>query len=118
MVGWHGRHFLQTTLDGDVLPDAFVHDDGLLPHLHGNLEELFPKAHACEDMGDKDPFEDVSLETRGIKIGRAPEEESGKASSEKNMDAADKVEPVRVLHQRGEHHNPRPEKHDCRLLLI
>ena len=117
-MDWHGRQFPHTTLDGDVLPDAFMHDDGLLPHLHGNFEEIFPKAYACEDLSDKDPFEDMGLEAYGIRVGQAPEEKAGKTSHDRKDDAAKKEEFVKMLHQRGKHHDPRPEKNDFCLLSI
>ena len=111
-MDWHGRQFPHTTLDGDVLPDAFMHDDGLLPHLHGNFETIFPKAYACEDLSDEDPFEDVSLEACGIRIGRAPGEKAGKTSGEGKDDAAKKEEFVKMLHQRGKHDDPLPKAND------
>ena len=45
------RQFPIATLDGDVpdgefLPDAYVHDSSLLPHLHGDFEAIFPRARA------------------------------------------------------------------------
>jgi len=73
-VEWDGRRFPLATLDGDVLPDAFEHQIGLLPHLHDNLKELFPRAKACEDAGDEDPPGDDGLEKCGRAIGKAPEQ--------------------------------------------
>ena len=110
-MDWHGRQFPHTTLDGDVLPDAFVHDDGLLPHLHGNFEDIFPKAYACEDLNDEDPFEDISLEAYGTRLGRSPEENVGKTSLEdkKKEDAVEAKKIVTPPHPRGKHHDPRPE---------
>jgi hypothetical protein len=43
MIEWHGRQFPVSMLDGAALPDAFVHEAGLLPHLHEDLAEIFPK---------------------------------------------------------------------------
>ena len=73
-LNWDGRQFPIATLDGDVLPDAYVHQDGLLPHLHENLEDVFPRAKACEGAGDEDPPEDLSLEDFGTQLGKAPEQ--------------------------------------------
>jgi hypothetical protein len=73
-IEWDGRQFPISTLDGDVLPDAFVHREGLLPHLHEDLEDVFPKAKACKGAGDEDPPEDGSLEDFGTMLGKAPEQ--------------------------------------------
>jgi hypothetical protein len=83
MMDWGGRRFPLATLDGDVLPEAFVHSEGLLPHLHEGFEDLFPRAQACQDAGDVDPPGDDELEERGAAIGRAPEkkEETDKDGS-------------------------------------
>ena len=74
VVEWDGRKFPLATLDGDVLPDAFVHEQGLLPHLHENLRDLFPRAKACKDAGDQDPPGKDGLEERGTALGKAPEQ--------------------------------------------
>jgi hypothetical protein len=50
-----------------------MHRDGPLPHLHEDLEDVFPKAIACEDAGDLDPTGEDGLEERGAALGRAPE---------------------------------------------
>ena len=72
-MDWDGHRFPIATLDGDVLPDAFVHSEGLLPHLHEGLEKHFPRAKACEDAGDLDPPGEDELDERGAALGRAPE---------------------------------------------
>ena len=74
MVDYDGRRFPLATLDGDVLPDAFEHQDGLLPHLHDNWKDLFPRARACEEAGDEDPPGEDGLEEYGTAIGKAPEQ--------------------------------------------
>jgi len=73
-MDWGGRKFPIAILDGDVLLDAFVHREGLLPHLHQEFEELFTKAVACEDAGDLDPPSCDGLEEFGTAPGRAPEQ--------------------------------------------
>ena len=70
---WDGRQFPISSLDGIDLPDAFVHEEGLLPHLHENFAEIFPKAQACERQGDEDPADDTGLEELGTRLGMAPE---------------------------------------------
>ena len=39
-MDWDGRRFSISTLDGDVLPDAYVHQGGLLPQPHEKFEDL------------------------------------------------------------------------------
>ena len=72
-ISWQGRQFPTCTLDGDNLPEAYVHEEGLLPHLHLNFADLFPKAQACKHQGDVDPPEDAGLEEFGKQLGMAPE---------------------------------------------
>ena len=74
MTDWGGRKFPIATLDGDVLPDAYVHREGLLPYLHEELEDLFPKGVACQDAGDQDPPSCDGLEKYRTALGQAPEQ--------------------------------------------
>jgi hypothetical protein len=99
MLDWDGRQFPVSTLDGDVLPDAFMHHDGLLPHLHENFEDVFPRAKACEDAGDIDPLGEDGLEDFGTALGRAPEQ--------KKEAVAIKDE---ATYLRGKHYDSRPKK--------
>jgi hypothetical protein len=73
MIDWGGRQFPVSMLDGVALPEALVHTDGLLPHLHDNLAEIFPRARACKSQGDADPPEDRALEDFGAALGMEPE---------------------------------------------
>jgi hypothetical protein len=84
MIDWGGRQFPVSMLDGVALPDAFVHTNGLLPHLHDNLAEIFPRARACKSQGDADPPEDRALEDFGAALGMEPEKKkhAAKISSE------------------------------------
>jgi hypothetical protein len=99
MLDWDGRQFPVSTLDGDVLPDAFMHHAGLLPHLHENFEDVFPKAKACEDAGDVDPLGEDGLEDFGTALGRAPEQK-------KNAVAISDE----ATFLRGKHYDSRPKK--------
>ena len=76
LIDWGGRQFPVSMLDGVALPEAFVHEDGLLPHLHENLAEIFPRARACKGQGDEDPPEDRGLEDFGANFGMEPEREN------------------------------------------
>ena len=72
MPDWGGRKFPRCFLGWRRLPDAYVHREGLLPHLHEELEDLFPKAVACEDAGDQDPPSCDGLGKYGTALGQAP----------------------------------------------
>ena len=58
-----GRLFPSTEYEGMQVPDAYPHDPEILPHQHGNMEELFPRAfvpHAAgadELVSEPDPLE-------------------------------------------------------------
>ena len=71
---WHGRVFPKCqSVEGEAdLPEALPADEGLLPHLHKDWEDRFPRAFACEELEDKDPEEEGGLEARGKAIGVAP----------------------------------------------
>ena len=68
-VDWEGRVFEQALGCEEVLPEAYAARDGLLPHLHSDLHERFPKAVACTPTPDLDPPDDDRLEVRGRILG-------------------------------------------------
>ena len=69
---WGGRTFQADRSMGEiVLPEAFHTIEGVLPHMHSDLEERFPMATAGEDAGDVDPTEDERLERRGEALGKS-----------------------------------------------
>ena len=43
--------------------------DGVLPHLHSDLEQRFPKAEAGDALNDLDPEMDDTLEKHGMHVG-------------------------------------------------
>ena len=62
-------------VDGERVPEAYLHDERQLPHLvEGNLAELFPRAVAAPALLEQEELEDP-LEARGAALGRgeAPE---------------------------------------------
>jgi hypothetical protein len=66
---WHGRVFPRSS-DGDRdTPEALPAVDGVLPHLHEDCEDRFPRAVACIALKDDDPVDDEDLEDRGRAIG-------------------------------------------------
>ena len=99
MLDWDGRQFPISTLDGDVLPDAFVHRAGLLPHLHADMDDVFPKAQAFQGPGDVDPPGEDGPEEFGAALGKLPE---------KKKDAV--VIREDTIHTRGFPIGSRPEK--------
>ena len=50
-----GRDFPKVLYEGMEVPEAWSYNQTKLPHLQPDLEELFPKAVAAPDAGDRDP---------------------------------------------------------------
>jgi hypothetical protein len=70
IVTWEGRSFMADKSMGEmVLPEAFHTMSGVLPHLHDDLEERFPRAYAGPGARDEEPEEDRNLESRGEALG-------------------------------------------------
>ena len=66
---WHGRVFPRSA-DGDRdTPEALPACEGVLPHLHEDGEDRFPRAVACNALEDPDPEDERGLEDRGKAIG-------------------------------------------------
>ena len=71
LVDWQDKRFSADRSMGEmVLPEAFHCVAGVLPHLHDDFEQRFPKAEAAEDLCDVDPIMDSSLEARGASLGQ------------------------------------------------
>ena len=72
VVTWRGRVFRtdKAKSDAETLPEAFPTENGLLPHLHSDLEERFPRALAGPGAGDEEPEENRELEKRGEALGK------------------------------------------------
>ena len=72
VMTWEGRLFRVDRTGGseEELPQAFPTVNGLLPHLHDDLEDRFPKATAGPGAGDEEPSEDQELERRGETLGK------------------------------------------------
>ena len=57
-------------VEGELVPEAYMHDPSILPHHYGDaVPKMFPRAHAAEAPGDVDPPADDSLWQRGLEIG-------------------------------------------------
>ena len=52
------------------VPEAWPAKEGLLPHLHEDSEDRFPRAVTCDELEDKDPEGDEGLELRGAALGQ------------------------------------------------
>ena len=88
-IEWDGRRFPAVEHEGEPVAEALPQRPGILPHMHEDMEERFPKAKACEALADDDPIEHGGLEARGVQIGRQ-----------------------KSMKERGGHKDPRPKKHD------
>ena len=71
LMDWDGRRF---PVGGDGgqggVPEAFRCEEGVLPHMHQDVELRFPKAIAGEALEDMDPPDNSSLEERGTRRGK------------------------------------------------
>ena len=57
-------------VDGVKVPEAWLHDERVLPHcVSGSLEATFPRAVACKELEEVAEVPDAT-EVRGMKIGR------------------------------------------------
>ena len=72
VVAWHGRTFPAVLEQGELLPEAYLHDTKLLPHLHSNYEFIFPAAVAADERLEMELPEDDRLEARGRQLGVNP----------------------------------------------
>ena len=66
-----GYHYPTTTYDGEVVLEAYLHDDRLLPRQVPNLERFFPKATAPPELEERGEPEDW-LEQKGLAAAGVP----------------------------------------------
>ncbi len=57
--------------EGEFVVDAYAHTHDILPHLHRELENLFPRAVAKEQEKEGEDASPCGLEVRGEALGRA-----------------------------------------------
>jgi hypothetical protein len=102
VVTWQGRLFRadRAASGEEVLPEAFPTVNGLLPHLHDDLEDRFPRALAGPDAGDEEPEEDQELEKRGEELGK------GKARFEKTKTRVARPDPERCVQRETRRQDP------------
>ena len=74
----HGHLYPAVEWEGELVPEAYLHDDRVLPHqVQGDLDKLFPRLTACdertEDLEGGDWLEDRGLEQAHAGADRAAE---------------------------------------------
>ena len=71
LIDWDGRRFpVGSGVEEVAVPEAFRCEEGVLPHMHRDVEERFPRAIAGEALQDVDPPNDDSLEKYGERLGK------------------------------------------------
>ena len=70
LVEHDGHRFPTVEYDGERVVEALPLRPNLLPHLHEDLEERFPRARACEALDEDDALSHDGLETRGVQLGK------------------------------------------------
>lgn len=67
----HGRVFPCIEYEGQQVPEAYGHDESILPHQHEDLEEPVPRAHVPVAADADETFSEPDrLEHRGAALGR------------------------------------------------
>ena len=69
LMQWDDRLFPFTEVDGELIPEAYPAREGLLPHMHADMYERFPRALSAGEPDDPDPDANDFLEKRGHDIG-------------------------------------------------
>ena len=65
-----GHRYPGVWVEGELVPEARLHDQEYLPHEYGNdLDQMFPRAHAVASPGDEDLRPHDQLPEGGLKIG-------------------------------------------------
>ena len=66
-----GQEFPAMEYEGEFVVEAFIHEHDKLPHLHSNLEKLFPKAVASAEEREAEDVTPCGFERRGEELGKA-----------------------------------------------
>ena len=64
------RMFPAIEYEGEFVAEAFLHNHDELPHLHANLNELFPRAVAKEEETEGEDTTPCGFEERGEALGK------------------------------------------------
>ena len=65
------RTFPAVEYEGEFVAEAYLHDHDNLPHLHANLDALFPRAVASEEEREAEDVTPCTFESRGEALGKA-----------------------------------------------
>ena len=57
--------------EGEFVVEAFSYEHDRLPHLHKDLEELFPRAVASREEKEAEDVTPCTFERRGEELGKA-----------------------------------------------
>ena len=69
-IDHEGRQFPAVEHEGEFVVEAYAHQHDTLPHLHANLEALFPKAVAEQEEEETEDVEPCTFEKRGERLGK------------------------------------------------
>ena len=84
---WEGRVFPCAATGGDAeVPEALPAIEGLLPHLHTDWRDRFPRAVACGELEECEPESDDQLEKRGVQCGKSSRKEPEQTEAWKDKD--------------------------------
>ena len=65
------KTFLAVEYEGEFVVEAYAHTHDLLPHLHRDMESLFPRAVAKEEEKEGEDATPCGFEVRGEALGKA-----------------------------------------------
>ena len=83
-----GMRYPGVWVDEMLVAEAYVHDENLLPHMHGDaLDKTFPRAQAAEGPGDQDPDQSEWLLEKGLTIGVRNKWKTIQAQAENSREA-------------------------------
>ncbi len=68
-IQWGTKNYPVLLVDGERVPEAYVHRHDQLPHEHEDLDDYFPRAIACDELPEEQETVD-DLEARGRERGR------------------------------------------------
>ncbi len=89
-IQWGEHVYPALCIDGETLPEAYVHHHSMLPHEHEDLDDYFPLARACEPLPEIAEIAD-EMETRGLAIGRLSKGKKTSAHPRQSNSADDQI---------------------------
>ena len=96
LLATQGEYFMQheertfpvVECEGEFVVEAYAHTHDLLPHLHGELESLFPRAVAKEEEAEGEDTSPCGYEQRGESMGKAVPKTKGAPTTTTTTTAA------------------------------